>query len=124
MIFHSVKYSNLRLTVNPKTFSVESGFRVAKGLMNVMRDVFPSGLTIEFKDREFDTRSLGLDKKDESRLINVLIHHPGYGVSFISQNYSKEENPNKDVEKQVKQDKKLAIAKAADTNKNPKSDKK
>jgi hypothetical protein len=115
MKFFSKKYSELILTVDPKTFSVESGFRVTKGMMGIGQSMgYPQGLSITFLNGEFNTKSLNLTQQQELRLIDVLKKHPSYGVSYVAEDYEKEHD-NADREKQVQQEKKEAAQKAADT---------
>lgn len=110
MKFYSLKYRELILTVDPKTFSVEGGFRVTKG----MTGLYPQGLSLQFKNNEFDTRSLNMTPDQEKRLITILKRHPSYGVSFISQDHD-DEHENIETQKQVEEEKKLAAQKAAET---------
>jgi len=110
MKFYSLKYSELILTVDPKTFSVESGFRVTKGMMGL----YPQGLSLAFKNREFDTASLRMDFGAEQKLIKILKRHPGYGVSFVAQDHSADENI--DAKNQAEKEKQALADKAADTN--------
>lgn len=112
MKFYSLKYSELILTVDPKTFSVEGGFRVTKG----MTGLYPQGLSLQFKNREFDTKSLRMDFGAEQRLIKILKRHPGYGVSFVSQDHNADEDENIDKKIQIENEKKELVNKAADTN--------
>lgn len=113
MKFFSLKYSELILTVDPKTFTVEGGFRVTKGMMGL----YPQGLSINFKNREFDTSSLNLEDRDEKRLIKILKRHPSYGLSFIAEDHNEDEEVQESqTAKQAKADKEVAKTVAADTN--------
>lgn len=108
----STKYRELILTVDPKTFTVEGGFRVTKG----MNGTFPRGLSLQFKDGEFDTKSLNLSFGDEQKLVKVLKNHPSHGVSFrFATQTEEDETTANSNEKQVKGDKNTAASKAAET---------
>lgn len=112
MKFFALKYSELILTVDTKTFIVESGFRITKG----MNGLFPQGLSIAFKNREFDTKSLNFTQQQETRLIQILKRHPSYGSSFIAEDHNPdEEHDNIERQKQIEEEKRLAAQKAADT---------
>lgn len=112
MKFYALKYSELILTVDTKTFTVESGFRITKGMNNL----FPNGLSIAFKNREFDTKSLNFTQQQETRLIQILKRHPSYGTSFISQDHNPdEEHENIERQKQIEEEKRLAAERAANT---------
>lgn len=87
MIFYTTKYRELILTVDPKTVVVESGVRMTRG----MHGLFPNGLSIEFKNRMFDTKDLRLPFDKEMKLIKVLKNHPSYGVSFVAQDSTADE---------------------------------
>ena len=83
MKFYSLKYRELILTVDPKTFTVDSGFRITKGMMGL----YPQGLSLTFKNLEFDTKSLNMTEPQEKRLIQILKRHPSYGISFIAEDH-------------------------------------
>jgi hypothetical protein len=109
MKFFSLKYSDLILTVDPKTFTVESGFRVTKGMMGL----YPQGLSLNFKNGEFDTKSLNLNFGEKTKLIKILKRHPSYGRSFLAEDHDK--NADGEVGKEDEEVQKIK-KKAADTN--------
>lgn len=111
MKFHSLKYSELIVTIDPKTFIVDSGYRVTKGLMGL----YPQGLSIQFKNREFDTGSLGFSFGEEQKLIKRLKKHPSYGISFIAEDSTLEDPEVAEKARQAKNEKAEASQKAADT---------
>lgn len=108
----SLKYKELILTVDPKTFTVEGGYRVTKG----MNGQFPRGLSLSFKGGEFDTKSLNLSFGEEQKLVKALKGHPSLGVSFrfATQEVEDEAAANAN-ESEVKGAKKAAAAAAAET---------
>lgn len=112
MKFFSLKYTELIVTVDPKTFVVDAGFRVTKGMMGL----FPQGLSIQFKNKEFDTKSLRMSDQDERKLINILKRHPSYGVSFIAsgEELDQEAAANRDA---AEAERKAVAAKVANTDK-------
>lgn len=113
MIFYSLKYRNLILTVDPKTFVVDSGFRVTKG----MNGLYPQGLSIQFKNLEFDTKSLNMNFADEMKLIKILKRHPSYGTSFRAGVEEEEEKEEVSAKKKVAERERAEAADlAADTN--------
>lgn len=112
MKFYSLKYRELILTVDPKTFIVDSGMKVTKGLMGL----YPQGLSISFKNLEFDTKSLGMSFGEEQKLIKILKRHPSYGTSFVAEDYDTEDQETAEKVAAAKSDKAEAAAKAADTN--------
>lgn len=111
MKYFSTKYRELIITVDPKTFTVESGMRVTKGLMGL----YPQGLSIYFKNREFDTKDLRMTPEQEKRLVQVLRRHPAYGVSFIAQDHE-EDDEVAEKKARAEAEKAEAAQKAADTN--------
>ena len=111
MKFYSLKYKELILTVDPKTFTVESGFRVTKGMMGL----YPQGLSIYFKNQEFDTKTLNFSADEEKKLTQILKRHPSYGISFVSEEKEVDEEVAQKV-KTAKDEKKAVVKIAADTN--------
>lgn len=114
MKFFSTKYRELIVTVDPKMAVIESGIRMTKGMNNL----FPQGLSIAFKNREFDTKSLRMNIGDEMKLIKVLKKHPSYGVSFVAEDTKLDEEDVVKENKRNASDKDLAAAKAAETDPN------
>lgn len=112
MKFLSTKYKELIVTVDPKSFVIDGGQKVTKGLLGL----YPTGLSIYFTKGEFDTKSLRMSFGEEQKLIKILKNHPSYGVSFVAEDIAKEENELTPEQKQAKADKEIAAAKAADTN--------
>lgn len=121
MKFYSLKYKELVLTVDPKTVVIESGVRTTKGELGL----FPHGLSIVFKNNEFDTSSMRMGEQQERRLIQILKRHPSYGSGFIAEDHNPDaDHENIERQKQIEEDKKLAAERAADTNKETKPAKK
>jgi len=112
MKFYSLKYRELIVTVDPKTFTVDSGFRVTRGMMGL----YPQGLSITFKNLEFDTKSLNFSFGEEQKLIKILKRHPSYGVSFIAEDHDESDPEVAEKVASARAEKAEAAEKAADTN--------
>lgn len=110
MKLFSLKFRELILTVDPKTFTIEMGAKIMRGLFGK----FPNGLSLEFKNNEFDTRSLRFDAVTEAKLIRILRKHPSYGISFVTEDHT-DDNENQETVQFHKDQKKTAVTVAAET---------
>lgn len=102
MIFHSLKYKALIVTLDPRTHVIQNGTKIMKGLTGQ----YPQGRSIEFVNGVYETT----DKKE----IKLLKANPGYGVSFVAQGDDDSEEVQQKMQATQAQ-KKAAAERAADT---------
>lgn len=96
--FFSRKYKELRVVLDPKTYKVEAGVRMATGLTGK----FPIGRSVQFQDGMYTT--------SDPAEIKALKEHESYGLGFYSDEPGEAAEPTDEALRKENEKKELAEA--------------